>query len=123
MEIIYEEYFITKEEILNKLVDTIYNNKLIDNKIITKYIINKTLSMINTNYTYKEYYYLVLENTILFKIKEIHDNIKNRQKNIYNKLTIKFNMRKYINKRLYRYPDGLRLKQLKDNFERMSLIC
>jgi hypothetical protein len=123
MELIYKENLINKDEISKQLVDIIYNNNLINNKIMTKYVVNKTLSMINTNYTCEEYYYCALQNTILIKIKEIYDNIKKRQKYIYNKLTIKFNMRKYINKRLYRYPDGLRMKQLKENFERMSMIC
>ena len=123
MELIYEENLINKDEISKQLVDIIYNNNLINSKIITEYIVKKTLSKINTNYTHEEYYYCALQNTILIKIKEIYDNIKKRQKYIYNKLTIKFNMRKYINERLYRYPDGLRLKKLKENFERMSMIC
>lgn len=122
MELVYEENLINKDVILKELVDIIYNNNLINNKIITEYVVKRTLSIINTNYTYEEYYYCALQNTLLLKIKEIYDNIKKRQKYIYNKLTIKFNLRKYLIERLYRYPDGLRLKKLKDNFEKMSLI-
>ena len=84
---------------------------------MTEYVVKRTLSIINTNYTYEEYYYCALQNTLLLKIKEIYDNIKKRQKYIYKKLTIKFNLRKYLIERLYRYPDGLRLKKLKDNLK------
>tara|TARA_B100001287_G_C22651840_1_gene515609 strand:+ start:874 stop:1245 length:372 start_codon:yes stop_codon:yes gene_type:complete len=122
MELVYEENLINKDVILKELVDIIYNNNLINNKIMTEYVVKRTLSIINTNYTYEEYYYCALQNTLLLKIKEIYDNIKNRQNYIYKKLTIKFNLRKYLIERLYRYPDGLRLKKLKDNFEKMSLI-
>ena len=122
MELVYEENLINKDVILKELVDIIYNNNLINNKVMTEYVVKRTLSIINTNYTYEEYYYCAIQNTLLLKIKEIYDNIKKRQKYIYKKLTIKFNLRKYLIERLYRYPDGLRLKKLKDNFEKMSLI-
>ena len=110
MELVYEENLINKDVILKELVDIIYNNNLINNKVMTEYVVKRTLSIINTNYTYEEYYYCAIQNTLLLKIKEIYDNIKKRQKYIYKKLTIKFNLRKYLIERLYRYPDGLRLK-------------
>ena len=115
-----------KDEIYKQFVDIICKNKLINNKInnkiITEYVVNKTLSIINTEFIFDDYYNLALRYTIIIKIKEIYNNILIRQKKIYNILTIKFNIRKYINRRLYRYPDGLRLKQLKENFNKMSKI-
>ena len=120
MQVYVEQDYITMEDIYDEISNIIKKNNLIKSSILCKYIVDRVLNNITLCYTFEEYYYMAIQYTILNSIMKMYDNINKIQNKIYSNLTIKITLRKYINERLYRYPDGLRLKELKNNFEILS---
>lgn len=83
--------------------------------------INKLLEKSNGFFgTWTEFYYGTLCYHYLDSVKKNIDIKLLSLKKLYAKLVIRKFMNEYINKRLYRYPDGLRLPELKKHFNSLS---
>tara|TARA_Y100001958_G_C20660602_1_gene184436 strand:- start:77 stop:448 length:372 start_codon:yes stop_codon:yes gene_type:complete len=121
MQVYAEPEYITRQEIYDTLFKIIKKKEYIKSDIITMYMIKRALKKVNLGYTYEEYYYLAIQNTLLCNIMKMYSQIIRNQYQIYCRLTIKSNLRKYIIDRLYRFPDGIRLNELKRNFEKLSI--
>jgi len=121
MQVYVEQEYISRQEIYDELFKIIKRKDYIKSDIIIIYMIKRALKNINLAYTNDEYYYLAIQNTLLCNIMKMYSQIIRNQYQIYCRLTIKNNLRKYIIDRLYRFPDGIRLNILKRNFERLSI--
>lgn len=119
MQIYYEQDYdlLTPKSFKFELELYFYN---VNVRLIYEYIINKNIEKLFD----KSYYNITISEftnsecliNVLDKIQEIYMKIYNKNKKIMAKLIIKKFLREYIQERLYRYPDGLMLNSLKDNF-------
>lgn len=117
MQVYFEEDYdyIDNNILIKELMFLIKSKKDIYNFLIKKNINNicdKSVYLMTISDFYQSGYVYKLFN----KINLLYEDFENNQKKIISKLIIKKNLRKYIFERLYRYPDGLRLNTIKENF-------
>ena len=119
MQIYYEQdYDLLTPETFKFELELYYNN--LNVRLIYKYIIGKYIKeLFNESYyniTIAEFTNSECLFNVLDKIQDIYMKIYDKNKKIMANLIIKKFLREYIQERLYRYPDGLMLNSLKDNF-------
>jgi hypothetical protein len=108
---------------IEELNDIIYDrlSKTLKNKILLKKAIKDSLkNKFYNESVWSENNYSSISCFFFTEVKKKYYDYVTYHKNLYAKLTIKKNITIYAVDRLYRYPNGLRILQLKNNFNELS---